>query len=131
MHLTVFVSKAGRSSSAKLTGTLSWKPNSSFNWCCTGCSLEQRNQSDAISRAVVTALEIPARVQVNTLDIPRLVQPQSQPAVRPQTVCALATFLNVVLPFLKTQSDQQTVREEKKLRMNATSCCRSLLAGPC
>lgn len=93
-----------------------------------GLFFRTQKPSDAISRAIVTALEVLARVQVNIPDIPRLVQPQSQPVVRPQTVCALATFLNVVLPFLKTQSHQQTAREETKVRMNATSCCRSLLA---
>ena len=48
-----------------------------------------------------------ANVQVNTRDIPRLVQPQQQPVMCLQTVHAQIPFLNAILNFFETQSNQQ------------------------
>ena len=48
-----------------------------------------------------------ANVQVNTRDIPRLVQPQQQPVMCLQTVHAQIPFLNAILNFFETQSNQR------------------------
>ena len=71
-------------------------------------------------------------VQVNTRDILRRVQPQQQPVVCFQTVHAQIPFLNDILTFFETQSNQQPANkfiEEPNSAGEVRSCKTEDLGG--
>ena len=73
-----------------------------------------------------------AHVHVNTRDIPRRVQPQQQTVVCFQTVHAQIPFLNDVLIFFETQSNQQPANkfiEEPDSAGEVRSCKTEDLRG--